>query len=692
MASKQDSVLTLFCADEHSPAIPTGSDASVPLAGYAFLPSSATVPEVDIFPSGIGHLQKGHQFSIFKKSHAEEAATVVNYLLSLDSFQKFKEDSARLRPILNEGIYLYAVSTAVLHRKDTDGALLPPIWEVNPRSYFPGTIIKRALDLARNRRDKDDSSPPPAFITGNYRDPEFKLAWWREDCSFNSHHFHWHQSYPWTGIEGKTKDRQGELFYYMHQQMLARYDAERIAVGLTRVEPFCNWHLPIAEGYNPQLTDYYGTYQFAARPAGMILADNWRDPSDPTLIIQQEYHRNRLLDAINTGKFEKPDGSKVAVDIDGLGAAIEANVSTPNPHLYGSVGIHNRGHDILAGITDPDLRYNQAGGVMGDTAAAIRDPMFFRWHKFVDDLFFLHKIKLTPYTEAELSFEKVKVDSVKLQIGGKNMVRDRSKSVKLYFDFCVTELNCTFLKMTGPADILTTRMENVEVDIANDMFLRQGDKPNTEAKVTVKQVNHDNFNYKIGVENKRGRNMRVAVRIFMAPSSDAEGAQFLLDTQRRLFIEMDKFVTTLEKNGMNTITRSSADSSVIKPRELTIAELRKRVLQKSEVQDKDCCRPDRYCECGWPEHMLVPRGTAEGMKFDLFVMVTDWASDSSTDDLDRGTSYCGVKDKKYPDKRAMGFPFDRKIDKSLYKSVFDFARGFPNMKCVPINIKWVSGP
>ena len=47
------------------------------------------------------------------------------------------------------------------------------------------------------------------------------------------------------------------------------------------------------------------------------------------------------------------------MDIVGLGAAIEANISTPNPDVYGSVGIHNRGHDILSGITDPDNRYQQ---------------------------------------------------------------------------------------------------------------------------------------------------------------------------------------------------------------------------------------------------------------------------------------------------------------------------------------------
>ena len=56
---------------------------------------------------------------------------------------------------------------------------------------------------------------------------------------------------------------------------------------------------------------------------------------------------------------------------------------------------------------------------MGDTSAAIRDPIFFRWHKFIDDLFFLHKIKLPPYTPKELEFTKVRIDSVKVQVKSK---------------------------------------------------------------------------------------------------------------------------------------------------------------------------------------------------------------------------------------------------------------------------------
>lgn len=34
-----------------------------------------------------------------------------------------------------------------------------------------------------------------------------------------------------------------------------------------------------------------------------------------------------------------------------------------------------------------------------------------------------------------------------------------------------------------------------------------------------------------------------------------------------------------------------------------------------------------FCGCGWPQHMLLPRGKQEGMDFQLLVMVTDWKLD-----------------------------------------------------------------
>lgn len=34
---------------------------------------------------------------------------------------------------------------------------------------------------------------------------------------------------------------------------------------------------------------------------------------------------------------------------------------------------------------------------MGDSATAMRDPVFYRWHAYIDDIFQLYKNKLAPY-------------------------------------------------------------------------------------------------------------------------------------------------------------------------------------------------------------------------------------------------------------------------------------------------------
>lgn len=31
--------------------------------------------------------------------------------------------------------------------------------------------------------------------------------------------------------------------------------------------------------------------------------------------------------------------------------------------------------------------------------------------------------------------------------------------------------------------------------------------------------------------------------------------------------------------------------------------------------------------CGWPQHMLLPKGTETGLKYDIFVMVSDYERD-----------------------------------------------------------------
>lgn len=68
-------------------------------------------------------------------------------------------------------------------------------------------------------------------MTASDKEPEQRVAYFREDIALNLHHWHWHLVYPFDLTTGGIvdKDRRGELFYYMHQQIVARYSIQYIA-------------------------------------------------------------------------------------------------------------------------------------------------------------------------------------------------------------------------------------------------------------------------------------------------------------------------------------------------------------------------------------------------------------------------------------------------------------------------------
>lgn len=54
----------------------------------------------------------------------------------------------------------------------------------------------------------------------------------------------------------------------------------------------------------------------------------------------------------------------------------------------------------------------------GESPTAVRDPAFYRWHAFIDDLFQIHKEKLRPYNEKEIGFEPVSISSIEVMSDG----------------------------------------------------------------------------------------------------------------------------------------------------------------------------------------------------------------------------------------------------------------------------------
>lgn len=112
-------------------------------------------------------------------------------------------------------------------------------------------------------------------------------------------------------------------------------------------------------------------------------------------------------------------------------------------------------------------------------------------------------------------------------------------------------------------------------------------------------------------------------------------------------------------SGHNEISRRSTDSSITIPFERTFRNLD----ENSSDENSDEIAAFNFCGCGWPQHMLIPKGLPEGLQCQLFVMVSDYEVDRVEQDLvgkcSDAASFCGIQDSLYPDSRAMGYPFDR---------------------------------
>lgn len=76
------------------------------------------------------------------------------------------------------------------------------------------------------------------------------------------------------------------------------------------------------------------------------------------------------------------------------------------------------------------------------------------------------------------------------------------------------------------------------------------------------------------------------------------------------------------KHGQTIIIRSSTQSSVTIPFDRMFGELTGRF-----PKGKENMTLNSFCGCGWPQHMLVPKGTPEGFECELFVMISDYEKD-----------------------------------------------------------------
>ncbi|XP_053962924.1 phenoloxidase 2-like isoform X1 [Anastrepha ludens] len=606
-----------------------------------------TIPDLRVPMS----LPRDAQFSLFIPAHRRMAGHLIDIFMDASSIEDLQSIAVYARDRLNPYLFNYALSVALLHRKDTRGLNIPPLVLNFPDKFVDSRIFRQ---IREEVFVVPDGSRRPIIIPSDYTacdlDPEHRLWYFREDIGVNLHHWHWHLVYPFEAGDRAIvdKDRRGELFYYMHEQILARYNLERFSNNLARVLRFNNLRDPIEEAYFPKMDSLVASRSWPPRFKDTKLSDLNR-PVDQVQMDVSDLERwsDRIRNAIAQGFVTDKSGNQVPLDevrgIDILGNLIESSILSPNRATYGD--LHNMGHVFISYSHDPDHRHLESFGVMGDSTTAMRDPVFYRWHAYIDSIFQEHKTRLTPYTLPELNYPGVSVTRVQVLSRGSRF------------------------------NVLRTYWKQSDVDLSGGLdFVPRG---NVFARFT--HLQHTPFTYRININNEGEAHRHGTVRIFLGPKRDETHKEMLFKDQRLLMVELDNFDVSLNP-GQNTIRRRSSESSVIIPFEQTFRNLNK-IRPGEGIADKL-----EFCGCGWPEHMLIPKGLPEGLCCELFVMVSNYDHDrirrwSSCKDA---PSYCGLRDSLYPDRRAMGYPFDR-LARSGVENLAQFLTS--NMKVVDVEVR-----
>lgn len=70
--------------------------------------------------------------------------------IDFDDFMRLAEQA---RDIVNEGMFVYSTSVAILHRDDCRGVTVPPIQEIFPDRFIPAETINQAIKSDIRRAD-----------------------------------------------------------------------------------------------------------------------------------------------------------------------------------------------------------------------------------------------------------------------------------------------------------------------------------------------------------------------------------------------------------------------------------------------------------------------------------------------------------------------------------------------------------
>lgn len=596
-------------------------------------------------------------FSVTDVQQKYELVTLFNVLYYAKDWDTFYKTMVWCRFHVNEGMFVYALTAAVLHRPDMAGIEMPAIYEVYPYYFFHAEVMQKAHQYKMQgfygmKKVEDVYNVViPANYTGWYMhtSPESKVSYFTEDVGLNAWYYYFQMEFPfWMGGKefGLYKDRRGELYLFHHQQLLARYYLERLSNDMGVIPEITYWE-PVTTGYYPDMYHYNGV-PFPARDNHypVHVEGNFEH------IEEADVYFHRIREAIDLGYIVLPNGDHVDLtkpeSVEYLGNLIQANPDSVNTRYYGYIETIVK---MLFGASVEHVEHHKTiPGVLELYETCLRDPVFYQIYKKIISYYWQFKNHLEPYTVDEISFPGVKITSV-----------DVDKLVT-YFDYFDSDI-------TNAVDVEVYDEKVTKSDVKKFGRIAHYQGEDFVIKARSMRLNNVPWTYKLYVTVEKP--VKGVVRTYIGPKYDSYGNVYHVNENRENFVLLDVFPYDFTV-GKNTLVRHSEQFSFYVKDHTTFYELYKEVMTAVKGESKFAIHQNE-AYTGFPSRLMLPKGKKGGMPYQIYFIVSPYYAPTVTPHETVVEGGYG-----YVDSLPYGYPFDRPITEMNWFT--------PNMYYYDVNI------
>ncbi|XP_055907524.1 larval serum protein 1 beta chain-like [Eupeodes corollae] len=644
-----------------------------------------------------GLLPKGEYFSAVQKIHANQAFGLFNFFYYAKDYETLVKNIAWARMNVNEGMFVYALTLAVIHRPDMKGLILPSIFEIFPQLHLNAKSVYQA--------EKFDSD---AYNRRIMLEKELKSIYEKDTVLENCDHFYLKDWKTWQwwklmGLEEKFYTEEKTFLRNNSQelmndpkmkQLLKDVEAYYLPVDYTRDIGILNEESKLSyftEDAGLNAYWYYLNMDYADVLSGQEYSLN-KDRRGELWIfnVQQllaRYYMERLSNGLGeVGEFSMYGTVQTGYDpqlvaYNGKGFNYRKNnfnmMSNPDMDLAIRLiaidrrlvdmidrGKYNTSNGVEIDLSSPkSIEY--IGSLMQGNADVLDKTFFGHFYPLLNVyLSGSHVGALNIQPHALQNYETMLRDPLSYQIF-KRIADVYYKFKNQLPSYKREELNVPGVKIQDvEVSELKTYFDLVDLDMTNllneKMVFADG-KLVWDKTLLARQMrlNHIPYNYNIKVQSDAPK--KVVIRTYLAPEFDQNGQKIDLLSNRQNFLEIDIFSHDLPA-GETIIKRQSKDTYFNTNDQSTYTELYKNVMMAYEGK-QEFSYGISGAHCGYPSRLALPHGWVEGMPMQLFFIISESNIESQgVPSFDPKTS-CGIGGgARYVDNLPLGYPFDRKIE------------------------------